>query len=257
METALTKFPSEVVETLMYYVYRLIDPRNGETFYVGKGTGNRVFSHIAEETKERDSDLLESKLERIREIKVAGFEVQHVIHRHGMDEPIALEVEAALIDAYPGLTNSVRGRGTVVRGVMHANEILEMHAAEPVVFQHRIMEILVPRTSASHELYEATRFAWRAAKEKAERADFVLAVVNGIVREVFEPEEWHYATHEAFPEHLGPGDTSWEQRIGFIGRVAEEEVRSCYIRKRMPDRKQGSANPIRYFEPITTIVDKS
>ena len=27
-------------------VYRLIDPRNGETFYVGRGKGNRVFSHI-------------------------------------------------------------------------------------------------------------------------------------------------------------------------------------------------------------------
>ena len=45
-----------------------------------------------------------NKLKRIREIQVAGFEVAHVIHRHGMDGRTATEVEAALIEAYPGLT---------------------------------------------------------------------------------------------------------------------------------------------------------
>ena len=39
-------FPPEVSAELKTYVYRLIDPRNGETFYVGKGRGNRVFAHI-------------------------------------------------------------------------------------------------------------------------------------------------------------------------------------------------------------------
>ncbi|MGI9440198.1 MAG: hypothetical protein ACR2OT_04365, partial [Parvibaculales bacterium] len=39
------KFPPEVAKQLGYYVYRLIDPRNGETFYVGKGKNDRVFEH--------------------------------------------------------------------------------------------------------------------------------------------------------------------------------------------------------------------
>ena len=42
----ITEFPPEVIKELNYYVYRLIDPRNGETFYVGKGKGNRVFEHL-------------------------------------------------------------------------------------------------------------------------------------------------------------------------------------------------------------------
>ena len=33
-------FPPEVTAKLKTYVYRLIDPRNGGTFYVGKGVGD-------------------------------------------------------------------------------------------------------------------------------------------------------------------------------------------------------------------------
>ena len=42
----MENFSSEVCKALAYYVYRLIDPRNGETFYVGKGKDNRVFEHV-------------------------------------------------------------------------------------------------------------------------------------------------------------------------------------------------------------------
>ena len=47
-------FPPEVIAELKTYVYRLIDPRNGETFYVGKGVGNRVFAHVQDELKSDD-----------------------------------------------------------------------------------------------------------------------------------------------------------------------------------------------------------
>src|SRR4051812_8041997 len=91
-------FPPEVQQELKTYVYRLIDPRNGETFYVGKGQGNRVFAHIGEEAN-FEGDELDPKLERIRQIRLAGFDVAHVIHRHGMDDQTALDVEAAVMDA--------------------------------------------------------------------------------------------------------------------------------------------------------------
>jgi uncharacterized protein len=42
----IESFPTEVAQKLKTYVYRLIDPRNGETFYVGKGQGDsRIFPH--------------------------------------------------------------------------------------------------------------------------------------------------------------------------------------------------------------------
>lgn len=40
-------FSEEVVQKIGNYVYRLIDPRNGETFYIGRGQGNRVFQHAS------------------------------------------------------------------------------------------------------------------------------------------------------------------------------------------------------------------
>ena len=96
------KFPIEVKEHLGWYVYRLIDPRQGETFYVGKGQGDRVFDHVRSMENE-DEDATDLKLQRIKEITSAGLDVGHVIHRHGIESSdIALEIEAALIDASPG-----------------------------------------------------------------------------------------------------------------------------------------------------------
>ena len=127
-------FPQEVVEALRHYVYRLIDPRNGETFYVGKGQGQRVFDHVSGAIYETDRNAVDPKLKRIREIRALGMDVQHVIHRHGMSEAVAREVEAALIDAYPGLVNRVAGSGSRDRGTRHVDEIvLEYNAEEFVV----------------------------------------------------------------------------------------------------------------------------
>ncbi len=115
-------FSATVKDKLGYYVYRLIDPRKGETFYVGKGHGDRVFAHVKGELNS-DDDAVNAKRKRIQEIRNSSFEVIHVIHRHGMDEKTALEVEAALIDAYPEASNLVNGHGSDDYGLMHATQV--------------------------------------------------------------------------------------------------------------------------------------
>ena len=77
------RFPSEVTDVLKWYVYRLIDPRNGETFYVGKGQGNRIFEHAKGLLDSDPEEVSDPKLQRIKDIRLAGLEVSHVIHRHG------------------------------------------------------------------------------------------------------------------------------------------------------------------------------
>jgi hypothetical protein len=79
-----TSFPESVIENIGFYVYRLIDPRDGRTFYVGKGNGNRIFQHVAEAVGLPDRSSL--KLDRIREIERSGQSVRYIIHRHGLTE---------------------------------------------------------------------------------------------------------------------------------------------------------------------------
>jgi len=141
------RFPPEVADKLLYYVYRLIDPRNGETFYVGKGKGDRIFEHARGTLKSTSAgaeDSLDTKIQRINEIQAAGLEVGHVIHRHGLEhETTAFQIEAALMDAYPGLTNKVGGRGSSDFGVAHVEELITLYAAQEFEPLHRLVLISV------------------------------------------------------------------------------------------------------------------
>ncbi|MEY3896591.1 MAG: hypothetical protein RLZZ214_2111 [Verrucomicrobiota bacterium] len=147
--TDIQAFPPEVTEKIEAYVYRLIDPRNGATFYIGKGQGDRVFSHARGEFANRsnkalpDGDEISDKIKQIRDIRHAGLQVGHVIHRYGMDDATAFQVEAALIDAYPGLTNIMNGAGSNDFGTTHAKEIINRYAAELAVFPHKVLMISV------------------------------------------------------------------------------------------------------------------
>jgi hypothetical protein len=242
MTSEHSAFPAGVAGKLGAYVYRLIDPRNGDTFYVGKGRGNRVFAHIRA-AQELEGDEQDNKLKRIREIQLAGFEVAHVIHRHGLDDATAFEVECALIDAYPGLANAVGGHGGSEYGAMHAVEIIRRYSAEPAVFRHRALLISVNRSAAARSLYDATRYAWKISLARARQADVILSTLQGLIVGAFVADEWLDATPENFPGRGGvPG------RLGFVGRAAREELQRLYVGKRVPDeyRKRGAANPIKY-----------
>jgi hypothetical protein len=170
------QFSETVTDRLQHYVYRLIDPRNGTTFYVGRGQGNRVFSHAAGQEKPSDSEDNEVlKLKTIWTIKNAGFQVDHVIHRHGMGADTAREVESALIDAYPGLNHIQTGQDND-RGVMHAEEVIRLYEAPEVAFQHNLVLININRTSDEQAPYDAVRYSWKIDPNKARRCDYVLAV---------------------------------------------------------------------------------
>lgn len=66
---SISEFSNETIEKINYYVYRLIDPRNGETFYVGQrkiytasfNNLNDIFEGITSATKDRIKNLIVDK----------------------------------------------------------------------------------------------------------------------------------------------------------------------------------------------------
>ena len=153
-------FSTDARNTLQYYVYRLVDPRNGETFYVGQGQDDRVFEHVAGAIKSAAKNEMDPKFSRINQIRAEGLEVQHIIHRHGMNQETAKEVEAALIDAYPGLTNRMGGAGSNDRGVRHADQIIREYDAPEFELKHKLILISVGKTYEERGVYEAVRSVW-------------------------------------------------------------------------------------------------
>lgn len=252
------KFPSEVIKRLSWYVYRLVDPRNGETFYVGKGKGDRIFQHAkGAMSASGDEDAGGLKYKRINQIRAAGLEVAHVIHRHGIDtENVAYQIEAALIDAYPGLANQVGGHNSGDYGVRHVVEIINEYSAEPFEAKEPLILISIGPSieEEGRTVYDAVRCCWVIKLERARKYNLVLAHQNGIVIGAFRPSKWMHWSPENFPNRDGV-----EKRCGFVGDPADEDTARLYVRKRVPVRyrAKGAANPVRFIDLPPVAAEKT
>lgn len=250
-------FPEEVARKLGNYVYRLIDPRNGETFYVGKGKGNRVFQHANVALKfEDDEDEVSTKFQRIRQIKSAGLSAIHLIHRHDIPDEAILEVEAAVIDAFPRLSNIQGGYASGSKGPMSIDEIIDKYALPEIDWEPSDKLILInvnklEDRSSVEAIYRQVRLAWRISQEKANSADYILAVVRGVVVGAFRAQvPWLAATHTNFPDQIVEGD-DMPSRKGFIGEPAPAHIWERYVGSRGKriaiDGMKHIQYPIRYW----------
>ena len=249
MTATAQAFPPEVHDELQYYVYRLIDPRNGETFYVGKGKEDRVFDHANGKFEPETEYAVGSKKERINEILVHGHQVTHIIHRHGLTNHVATEVEAALIDAYPGLTNSQIGAGSKDRGVRHTDDIIRQYAAPYCELQDPLILISIGQSWRTHGVYEGVRGVWKVNINRARKYPLVLARVRDLIVGVFEPEQWLPGTAENFPlvARFPELPTNW----GFVGPNCRPELRERYLHKRLPPGtiKKGAMAAVQFKNP--------
>ena len=228
-----------------FYVYRLVDPRTLQTFYVGKGCGERVFQHakhvhnlIKQNKKDKNvnEDELSLKSQQIAEIISAGKQVIAIIHRYGMTAEEAFEVEAALIDAYPGLTNIQRGQD-YERGVITVEDLCKQ--AQTKVYAEPVEDYIIIKTTLNEisnrgSIYDAVRQSWVADLNRAIKYKYVLAVVSGIVREVFIVDKWFKCP---------------SGRIAFEGKPAPiSDTMSSLKNMLVPKdyRKKGIANPFLY-----------
>lgn len=249
----ISSFSNETIKELKYYVYRLIDPRNGLTFYVGKGKGNRVFAHINQalkdyngenhiEDEDQETDL---KLQVINDIQSYGLNVIHIIHRFGMADKTAFEVEGAVIDSFLSLTNRSNGHHNNENGISNAEEIekrfsrteYQDSSSNPkyIIFKTSKWRLEDLEGSYDERLYYATRHCWKISPDNAKKYPYALSVIDGVVREVYKIERWELVED-------GRG------RYEFHGHVADENIRNILYDHRIPSRyrTKGQASPFLY-----------
>jgi hypothetical protein len=252
-------FARLVAEQIGYYVYLLIDPRDGEIFYVGKGIGDRCFAHLDAAAKATAIDLAEyPKLDRIRAIHGDGDRVLIEVLRHGLDEATAFEVECAAIDLLrlERLTNLVSGHGADETGRMSVADINALYGATPVEIDdtHHVVLVRINRLFRrgidDAALYEATRAWWKVGPQRRDLTSpkaphYAFAVFRGVVRAVYRIDDWVDPSADTIAEdHRRAG------RFAFVGqRAADLEAQyvgrdvSAYLRS---VRGFSTQNPLRF-----------
>lgn len=254
------KFTPDVCKRLEYYVYRLIDPRTGYTFYVGKGKNNRVFAHVHDALKDYEGenyfnaeqdDEISAKIQQIHDIHKAGLEVIMVIHRWGMDENTAYEVESALTDCYSGLTNEQSGhdsdRGVAnVETIQHVFGLKEFDDSAAIPNEYMIIKIKQEvLDSRFGNVYETARRAWHINPRNAKKHKYILVSLYGEVIAIFKNVKWHRSIAEP---------TRWEFNAEELDEINDSIIIERYLHKRLPKRymKKGASNPILYQSLVIT-----
>lgn len=238
-------------ELLKYYVYILVDPRDASVFYVGKGHYDRLFRHEKEALAGKDH-VNEKKNTIIRDINAAGLKVKPMIVRWGLSESEALTVEAALIDLLTAgfkldsskMTMQVKGHHSAVFGLQAPEELSRKHSRGELTeedIRHNLIAITLNGQIDLNDLYERVRGNWNMNLSRAKKADYVLAVIDGIVVGIFRPDSWQEVPPDKDKESLG---RNW---IRFTGEeVTDKAIQDLYLYKSIT-RKKGSSNPVNYL----------
>ncbi|MGF1713229.1 hypothetical protein L4C37_22045 [Vibrio kagoshimensis] len=238
-------FSKNVREKLEYYIYLYSDPDTGEVFYVGKGCGNRVFSHL-KDSKES------AKVNKLSELKKQNKSPHIEILLHGLkDEETAKKVESAIIDliGVKNLTNSVRGFESTKVGRMSLEEVSALYDREQADITEPSLLIRINKQfryeMSPFELYDATRGVWKVSEKRSKEVKYAFAVFNGIIQEIYEITQWFpaYTTLSTLPREWEP-----DGRREFVGNVASAAIRKKYYLKSVEHCfARTNQNPITYL----------
>ena len=186
------KFSSNTIQAIGYYVYGLRYPGDQRYFYIGKGKGNRVFSHIKQTSARGISD---PKFDIISRLKSEGGPDIDII-RHGLTQQEALLLESALIDVLrvDQMANKVKGFDSEKFGLMSPQNLEAQYKGKP--FRKSISAVCVKvnrgwrRNMSALELYEITRGNWRLNPRRAETAEYGIGLTDGVIRSIYRIQAW-------------------------------------------------------------------
>jgi hypothetical protein len=248
-QQTIDHFSPKSISELKYYVYVYSDPDTGLPFYVGKGKGNRVFAHLSD-TGEND------KVHRIGEIRSRGKEPIIEILVHGMDdEETALKVESAAIDliGIKNLTNQQRGHHARMLGKIDVATLEARYSRTELTMDmitDNLMMVIIHKSYRNNltpfELYDITRGCWEVRLENAKKVDFVCAVNDQAIVEVYSIDKWIPVASMSLMRPDDYHDPSVEGRYEFVGKIAPDEIRTKYVNKDV-SKLYTSRRPFQYF----------
>ena len=242
------KFPPAVLNELKYYVYLYSNPVTNEIFYVGKGKGNRVFSHL-DDTKESE------KVDYIRKLGAQGLEPKIEILIHGLeDEKTALRVESSVIDliGIENLTNKQSGYESSTFGRMSLAQLRSAYEKKKVDITEPSILIRINKafrySMSEVELYDYTRGYWKLNPGNARKAGYAFSVYGGIIQDVYTIRDWYEAgTTFTVRKDEESGNEKLNGRWEFIGNLAPEDIRKKYRYKSVEHYfEKGNSNPVMY-----------
>ena len=235
-------FNQRTIESLAYYVYALIDPRDNRIFYIGKGKGNRIFQHAKDALDDSDQSL---KLDIIRSILRDGREVGLYILRHNLTEETAYVVESVLIDLLTYsklnktsiLANIAAGHHQWDEGIKDVDEIDSIYNCMKIDINQKDTLLLVSLNKSFDQakangvyrridIYEKTRKYWKISKNAPQEIKYVLGVYKGVVRSVIEVSSWEWT------DVAEDGTKFKSDRCIFEGKLLND---SAYLNKDVSD----------------------
>lgn len=250
-----------------YYVYGLVDPRNNNLFYIGKGKGNRVFEHELESILSPNSSRL--KLKTIADIKAAGLDVVKIIINSNLTESEAFAAEAALINVFNYMGD---GELTNIASGHHSSRVFTVEEFEreygaielnDTDIKHKILVIkinqLYRRGMDESDLYDVVRGTWRASFQRVKTVDYVFGVYNSLIVAVYKPTQWYICKEakEKMPRKDEVLTPEIANRVFFVDEHFEkkdpiDEFAQQYLYKSIAGLKynQSAQNPITYLEPF-------
>lgn len=249
------EFSPSLIKKIGYYVYLYSHPKTNEVFYVGKGKGNRAFSHLFDAAESEKSKF-------IAELRKQNLEPKIEILIHGLESDTALKVESSVIDllGIKNLTNIQLGYKSAEFGRMSPQQLSSIYSADKITIDVPAMLIrinqLFRHNMSPMELYDVTRSSWRVNLENAQKSKYAFAIYQGVIQEVYEILGWYkggttLSSRTKFHDYSMDNDemTLKQERYEFIGNIADKEIREKYLLKAISDDvfKPGNSNPIMYM----------
>ena len=233
----MVRFSRNTIDKIKYYVYGFRYPGTKKYFYIGKGKGNRVFSHLHQKIKKGIKD---PKFETINSLKNQGGPEIDII-RHNLTENEALLLESSLIDVFGvnQITNKVKGIDSNQFGIMSPKNVEANYKGKE--FKLNIFAVCFKinkkwrKNISKDELYESIRGTWYLNIKRAQKAKYAIGTCYGIIRGIYEIKNWEV-------------DNSYTPKRYRFNGVESEDLKKFlgYSMKKYPKHKV--MGPLFYFD---------